>query len=287
MSSLLLILSVILSCVRNILSKENSDLVFGTKQFFITQAIIFMCGSAALILVADNSFYNISLLTFFYAMIYSLLLLSAQYCYTAALKNGNIGICSTVYSLGFIFPTLSGSIFWSEVLTAFDFLGVLLVIITIVFSGMLTFENKKRQSANRYIYPLILAMISSGGLGIMQKVQQHSPYPDERESFIIFAFALAGIISFVLSLFAKKHRKINFKRVLAAMGAGGAFSFSNLLNTILAGQLDSTVFFPILNIGTILFSIVAGTIFYKEKISKKDLVILIMGIASIVLITVM
>ncbi|MEE1050299.1 MAG: hypothetical protein U0M60_23085, partial [Clostridia bacterium] len=67
---------------------------------------------------------------------------------------------------------------------------------------------------------------------------------------------------------------------------GTAFGVCNLLNTILAGQLNSAVFFPVLNIGTILFSIASGVICYKEKILKKDLTVLLLGIISILLITI-
>ena len=65
-----------------------------------------------------------------------------------------------------------------------------------------------------------------------------------------------------------------------------AFGLANLLNTILAGRLDSAVFFPVLNISTILFSIVSGIILFKEKLFKNDILVLILGIISILLITV-
>ena len=203
MNALLLSLSIILSSLRNILSKSISDLVFGTRQFFLTQAVIFCSGSLVLLLVSGSSFIGISSLTILYAAIYGILLLSAQYCYTAALKNGNIGICSTVYSLGFIFPTLSGSIFWREELSALNLIGILIVIPTIIISGMSPSKNASQGKVNKYIFPLVIAMLSSGGLGIMQKVQQNSPFPEQRGAFIILAFALAGIISFLIAVLAK------------------------------------------------------------------------------------
>ncbi len=287
MSLLLLSLSIILSSVRNILSKGISELKFGTKQFFLTQACIFVCGSIILMLVTKNFFGRPAVLTLCYAVIYSLLLLSAQYCYTSALKKGNIGICSTVYSLGFIFPTLSGSLFWNERLTVLNIIGILMVIPTIIISGMPVSKKGQQKNINTYIIPLIFAMLSSGGLGILQKIQQNSPYPEQKNFFVILAFALAGIISFLFSLFAKGEVQEKFgRKLILGGGIGIAFGFCNLLNTILAGLLDSAVFFPVLNIGTILFSIMSGMIFYKERMTKNDLLILAMGIISIILITI-
>ena len=288
MSILFLSLSIILSSMRNILSKGISELKFGTKQFFLTQACIFICGSLILIFFTNHSFECPALLTLFYAFVYSILLLSAQYSYTCALKKGNIGICSTIYSFGFIFPTLSGSLFWNERLTRLNIIGILMVIPTIIASGLPASKNGQQKNINTYIIPLISAMLSSGGLGIMQKVQQNSHYPEQKNLFVISAFALAGIISLLISLFAKREPqiKIGRKKLVFGAGIGACFGLCNLLNTILAGQLDSAVFFPVLNIGTIFFSIVSGIIFYKEKISRNDFVVFFLGIISIILITI-
>ncbi len=282
-----LLASVLLSSIRNTFSKGISDLDFGTKKFFMAQSVIFLCGSTALIAAGFHSIGEVSVLTILLGVIYSLLLLSAQYCYTVALKKGNMGICSTVYSLGFILPTLSGSIFWEEELNALNIVGVMTVIATVVYSGISPSKEKSGSNKSGYIFPLIIAMISSGGLGIMQKIQQSSPYPQQRNVFIITAFVTAGVISFTVSLFSKDcaAEKYN-KKLFSAAVIGVAFAFSNLLNTFLAGKLPSAVFFPSLNIATILFSLLSGVIFYKEKITRKDVGVLAMGIVSILLLTV-
>ncbi|MBQ4087894.1 MAG: hypothetical protein IJC78_06585, partial [Clostridia bacterium] len=135
MNALLLICSVICSGARNIFSKAISDLPFGTKPFFLAQAVSFLCGSAVLSVVLRCDF-SANPITVLYAVIYGSLLISAQYCYTSAMKRGNIGVCATVYSLGFIFPTLSGCIFWQESLGVINAFGILLVIPAILLSGL-------------------------------------------------------------------------------------------------------------------------------------------------------
>lgn len=281
MSIILLILSIVLGTVRNLLSKNISDISFGSKSFFSSQGVIFLSGSMALVLLNGIILGNISVLTFCYSLIYGVLLLLAQWCYTSALKNGKISVCSTVYSLGFIFPTISGCLLWNEKMTFFDIIGILTVIPAIIISGMKKSEHKESRG-NDYIIPIIIAMMSSGGLGIMQKVQQNSPYPDQRATFVVLAFLFAGIVSLICSLFAKSDgKKLLNKKILSATGVGVAFGCCNLLNTTLAGLLDSAVLFPLLNIGTILFSIVTGIIFFKERLKSKDIAVLILGIISI------
>lgn len=282
---MLLCLSIVLSTFRNLLSKGISDIKYGTKQFFLIQTCIFACGCIVLSLATKCDFKNLALQTFFYAIAYGVLLVSAQYCYTCALKNGEVGVCSTVYSLGFIFPTLSGSLFWNEKLTGLNILGIATVIPTIFTAGGFFKRSGSQKNINTYIVPLICAMLSSGGLGIMQKLQQSSPYPEQKNMFVITAFASAAIVSFAFFAIAKGSVQKSAKKVALGMGIGAAFGLCNLFNTILAGQLDSAVFFPVLNIGTILFSIVSGMAFFKEKVSKNDLRVIIMGVFSILLIT--
>lgn len=284
MTYLLLCLSVVLSCARNILSKGISDVKFGTKQFFLIQTCIFACGSIVLISVGGYHFEMPALQTVIYSLIYGILLLGAQYCYTSALQQGDVGICSTIYSLGFIFPTLSGGLFWKEKLTFLNILGIATAASTVFATGGFSKKGAGQKSITAYIIPLVCAMLSSGGLGIMQKFQQSSPYPEQRQVFVTTAFAIAGIVSFVFFLLSEGEVQKVKNKAICGCGVGAAFGLSNLLNTLLAGLLDSAVFFPMLNIGGILLSVVSGAMLFREKMNGKKALIIIMGIISVIMI---
>ena len=284
MAYLLLGLSVVLSTGRNLFSKNLSAIRFGTRSFFLCQSILFLCGGVALVIFGKVSFGVIAYQTLIYATVYALLLIFAQWFYTAALAKGNTALCSTVYSLGFIFPTLSGAILWAEPFSPFDLLGILCAISAVIVSGLKS-QEKEKTSKSYYFIPLVIAMLASGGLGIVQKLQQKSAYAEQKSTFLLIAFALAAVISFMFSLFAKKQSDTLFNRskLVIASCIGLFFGCCNLLNTSLAGMLDSAIFFPTLNIGVILLSMISGVVFFKEKIAKRELAVLILGGASILL----
>ena len=73
------------------------------------------------------------------------------------------------------------------------------------------------------------------------------------------------------------------RKLAVASCVGLFFGCCNLLNTSLAGLLDSAIFFPTLNIGVILLSMICGVSFFKEKITKKEVSVLILGGVSILL----
>ena len=275
------LVSVLLATARNIFSKNISDAVFGKKEFFLLQCLIFSSGGIVLSF-SNLSFEKMETELICYSLIYGILLLMAQYGYTLALKNGKIGICSMVYSMGFIFPTICGSLLWEESVNCCNIFGIALTVAMIITCGI--GNRNEQETKNGYFLPLITAMLSSGGLRIVQKLQQSSKYTNETNLFLILAFWFAGSVSLAIYLIVRD-RMQNFKKrkLLSAALIGGAFGLSNLCNTILSGQLKAAVFFPLLNIGTIVATVIIGVIVYKEKCTKKDIGIFAMGILAVIL----
>lgn len=284
MPFLLLALSVVLSTGRNLCSKKLSDIQFGTRSFFLCQSTLFLCGGIALILFENISLNDLAIATVGYAIVYGLLLILAQWFYTAALSKGNTALCSTVYSLGFIIPTLSGAILWSEPFSIPDLFGVLCAISAVIVSGVKP-QAKEKTAKSYYFIPLIIAMLASGGLGVVQKLQQKSDYSDQKAIFLLIAFLLAAGASLLFALCSKKKStsRLRPQKLAVASCVGFCFGCCNLLNTTLAGLLPSAIFFPTLNICVILLSMLCGAVFFKERLSKKEVSVLILGGASIIL----
>ncbi len=280
----LLGLTISLSACRNMFSKEISKTAFGSRMFFVLQAVVFLSGAVILITFAKKEMPSVT--TVYLALIYALLLMVAQWCYTVALSKINLSICSTIYSFGFIIPTLSGTIFFNEKFSVCDLLGMCAVITAIIASGRTKNDNGEGNEVSRYIVVLVTAMFASGGLGLMQKIQQTLPYAGEKDMFVIVAFMIAAFVSFVLSAFAKPIQ-LNADKypILYGILTGICFGACNLLNVILAGRLDSSLFFPIQNIGVILLSTILGCFLSKEKPTKKSAAVFVLGAISIVLLS--
>lgn len=280
-NSIYLLLSVSLTSGRNIASKKTAADNTATSHFFFSQAMLFL--AAALLLISFNltSFSAISSTTLIYGIIYGVLLISSQWMFTLALKKGSTAICSVVYSLGFIIPTVSGAFFWNEEFTLTDLLGLILALTTIIF----TVIGKEADTKNGkgFLIPIIVAMLSSGGLGVMQKVQQSSSYANERNEFLIIAFTLAFLASIVGFLSCKNKAKIQSRNVAFPAIAGLCFGGANLFNTILAGRIKSAAFFPLQNISVILLSTLLGIILFKEKLTFKNAAIVILGAITVII----
>ena len=272
--------SMILSVGRNLLSKSISGFEFGTSDFFTVQSIIFISGFVGLFVPAVIDFHGISLITLVQALIYAILLLAAQWSYTAALKDGNTAMCVTVYSLGFVLPAVSGFLFWGEDFTLKNFCGLILAVSAVIVSG---FKKDSSAADGKYFLPLIISMLASGGLGIMQKVQQSSSAGGETMIFISAAFLTAGSISYICRLSRGRDEKLPNGAKIRAAAVGICFACCNLLNTFLAGKLNSIVFFPVQNVSVIVLSLLAGIPIFREHFSKREVLVVLLGLGAIFL----
>lgn len=277
---LYLLASVSLTATRNITSKKTAAASKDLSQFFFSQSVLFLSAALLLSLLNPAAFLKVSGITAIYGVIYGVLLILSQWMFTLALKRGSTSICSVVYSLGFILPTVSGTLFWGEPFTPLNLVGLILAI-SVIFLTVKRGEGEKKAGRSFAAF-ILIAMAASGGLGIMQKLQQAGEAKNERSLFLIIAFAFAFLGSVIAFLLSKKSGKPAASSVFYPMVTGLCFGGANLLNTILAGRMKSAVFFPLQNISTILLSTLLGILIFKEKLTAKTAVIITLGAATVV-----
>jgi len=283
----LFFVSILCAAGKNLFSKGISVFNFGTKKFFLSQFLIFLTGTLVVILLNGNIFTELAVETVCYAVIFAILLISAQWFLTVAMSKGNVAICVTVYSLGFIVPTITGVIFWNEKLNLLNAIGVILVAVAVVVSAIKKSDNTKKISLGKYIVPLMISAPAGGIMGVVQKLQQKSAYSNQLPQFVVISFSIAMLISFIGFLVAKKDGEKTFSKKLGfAVILGACYGCVNITNTLLAGRLDASVFFPVYNISNIFVSSLLGILIFKEKITKREITVFILTVASILLLNV-
>ena len=287
-NALFLTLSVLLSACRNVFSKKTAVTSGDNAQFFLSQTMLFFAAGLLMIVFNLDFYKEISALTVCYGVIYGLLLISAQWLYTLALRSGYTSVCSVIYSLGFIVPTIVGTIFWNEEFTIKNIIGLVLALSVILLT--LKSDNTSSTGSKKFILFMIVSMLSAGGLGLMQKIQQTSEVSHETGAFLIVGFTVAVICSLIAIMISKKQysynsyilKKENIFPVLTGMSFGGV----NFFNTVLAGRMKSAMFFPVQNIATVIACTLCGIIVFKEKLNLRILMILLLGIVTVIIFTI-
>lgn len=205
-----------------------------------------------------------------------------------ALKIGPLSYTTVIISCSMIIPALSGFVLYNEAILPGQIIAIALMLMSIIFS-----VDKKSEEGATSIKWLLLclgAFVFTGGIGVMQKLHQSSPYKDELGMFLVLAFAVNGLFSLIFARggdvkgLAKIPGSVKLFWIYGLIsGIGGALN--NEINLFLSGVMPAIIFYPVVNGLGILLNCGAGLIFWKEKLNKKQWLGLILGAAAILLLS--
>ncbi|MDD3244401.1 MAG: hypothetical protein PHD32_11890, partial [Eubacteriales bacterium] len=211
----------------------------------------------------------------------------SQLFFIKAVECGSVALSSLLYAYGFLLPTVYGTLAYHETLRLAQVAGCVLI----AGALLLCLGGKKGKFSLRWLVFALLATVSSGGVGIVQKVFRCSPYRDALDSFLILAFALVALASLLLWLTVPRKKSpaapagSRRKFFLAALALAGVVCAANKLNLYLSGVFPSVVMFPCVNGGCILLSLLVSRVFFHEVITRRQLAGIFTGVAAIVLIS--
>ena len=291
---LTLILSLAAALGGNIAKKYYTDKEpTGLSGGFVFNAVA--CLSAAVILLCWGGFGVSSVFTIVLGAAFGAVTALQGITNIAALQVGPMSYTSVIISsFSTLISSLSGVMFFDESLGWAQIVGMVLMLASFVLAAKSDVDEKKANL--KWIFLCLIAFVATGGIGVMQKVHQSSEYRDELNAFLIIAFVSSAVLcAFFAALMKRresrfadeKEKKRNGKRqvwlLLGIMIASGAcVAVNNKFNLYLSGVMDSAVFFPIVNGGGLVLTTLAAVLLFKEKLSTKQWIGVVVGIASVV-----
>lgn len=202
------------------------------------------------------------------------------------LKQGTMGVYSLfLMSGGMLLPYFFGILFLEEELTLLRILGVLLILAAILLSHRTQYDFKAS------FYLLCLAVfVLNGMVSILSKCHQidqlHSPVA--ATAFVMYTGIAKVLISLPILMYYRRDRTTHFslpgKRALFfAAGSALIGGVSYVLQLIGAGNLPATVLYPLITGGSIIFSTLSGRLFFKEKITVRQISSILLCLAGTIL----
>ena len=293
MNGLLLAVSVVmnlLSCgiLRNDFCKKeiagNADL-----NAFNSVSSLLSAGTLAIIALVSGSLCAPSAYTVVLGVVFGIATALCAILHMKALENGPLSYTSVICSCAMVIPALSGLLFFGEAVTALQYVGIVLMVISFVCA--VDKQNGEAGMSFKWMLLCLGSFLFSGSVGVMQKVHQSSPHKDELGIFLVIAFIASAIFSAVLSAYYKKGgQQITVlsgakmkKFIIVSVICGIGIALCNQINMYLAGVMEAIIFYPVVNGAGMLLTTAAGLIFWKEKLSKKQWLGLVTGAAAIFL----
>ncbi len=208
-----------------------------------------------------------------------------------ALRTGPLSYTNIIIFCALIIPALSGKVLYDEPVSAAQYIGVALMLLSFVLS-VDTSQDSKGMNL-RWLLLCLGAFLFNGSLGVMQKLHQNTEWKAQLGVFLLVAFVVYFLICLVLTLLsrAKGEAMTSFsspnrnKAIIYVVTSGVGIAVCNQINTYLAGTMPSILFFPLANGGVLLATLLIGFFAWKEKFTSKQWIGLAAGAVSIALVS--
>lgn len=226
-----------------------------------------------------------------YSIIMGVLFISIFFLIGLTTQKVGVAPATVAMRLTIIFPIIFAFTFYQETINFPKLVGIVLALIAIVLISMPkknTPTQKGLESKWLVLLPFII-FFGSGSIDVMVQYVEKSYFSEGGfEAFIILIFGTAGLIGFAVLLYKllAKGERINGRSVLGGLllgipNYGSMYFFFKALN--LPGW-ESSVIFPINNIGIIVTASVAAMVLFRERLSKVNQIGLLCAVASFIFI---
>ena len=187
---------------------------------------------------------------------------------TSIHRNGT-GLTSAFARLGLLVSLAVSILLFGERPSALQFLGAALVIAALVLIHGAGDEGQGKQGG---FLLLLLTLLFSGCADAMSKVFEQWGDAAENTHFFFWLFLTALLFTLGLalreSLRAKK--KLRLRELLAGIAVGIPNYFSSYLLLRALQSLPAFVTYPIYSTGTILLVLLAGALFFRERLNRRQ-----------------
>ena len=289
-----LIISLAAALVGNIIKKYYADKTANSLlDSFVFNAI--GCMTATLILFTWDGFAKPSLYTVILGVIFGAVTALQGISNIAALGCGPMSYTSVIISFSTLIAAFSGIMFFGESIQITQIVGILFMLISFVLAAEK--RSSERKSNLKWFILCLIAFTATGIVGIIQKFHQNSAHKSELSELLIISFITSAVIcAFFIPVLknadqrnpepceftSSKHReKMIF--IVIIFVSGVCVAVNNKFNLYLSGVMESAVFFPVVNGGGLVLSTLAAVFIFREKLTKKQWLGVVLGIVSVVL----
>lgn len=242
---------------------------------------------------------------FILAALFGLMFVVTLSTMTLALSLGHMGVTLLIQNSSLIVPVIYGMLVWNEQMTVPKGIGIACVLLMLVLSaGDLSAKDGESSApgANkgRWLICLALAFIGDSVLAILQGTVSRECASLSPVTFTFWTSVFSVLFAALLTVWFRlrgcggllpdRKSRVSFGLICAAIGAGTA---GGNCFTIMAGgnaytepflrAIPSTVLFPMRSGGLVLMMWALGILIYREKVSRRGIWMLIVGLAGLVL----
>ncbi|MBQ4269747.1 MAG: hypothetical protein IJB97_08895 [Clostridia bacterium] len=301
--SLAFLLSAVMRVVQKICSKKVSDEVKG-KIFFHYGGYYNLCSAIlSLLVLFVAGFDGFDWPTVLCALATAVCMAIELFASIEALKGASL-IVTNMFSVGALFiPCIVGIFLFQEPMSIWQWFGLLLFFVSMYFLIAPKKEKNKekvKKISLKTLLMLILTVLAGGGTMVAQKTFATLVVNGSVAEYSFLMFALNAVILYVCYFGTCCFEKVRTRgvekstpkktsglsKVLLVCGLilAVAVFVINIIVTELGKTIDSAILFSVSYAIGILVTILVGSLYYKEKITGKNIIGIFLCVGSLAII---
>lgn len=252
--------------------KNSTDALTFNLFVFIASALLFL-----------PEVFGCSPAVWVYSLAGAVFAVAFQLLYTKALSIGNVSLTVLIMNFNMVVCVLVSYLFFHEPISLLRFLGILLTIASfIICNGVGT----KEPIDKKWLFFAVLSMLATSGGSIVSKFLSRSQYNTEAPAYISALYIIATVISLAIyPMMAKKETrtfKIGAGVIKYAIAVGISLALFQAVYNYGMARIDGTLLFPAESGGAIILSTLAGVLIFKDKLTKRQMLGMAVGIVALV-----
>ncbi len=297
------VIIALMRVIQNLCGKTASKTVSAGETFFRYGAYYqFIASLFALITLAIVGFYGFNAPTFICSLISAILFAIELFTNIEAMKGAPLTVCTMFALGGLIISCVCGIFMFDEPMSWLQAGGLLLFLVGAYFLVSKPKTSNTKITSRTYIL-LFINLLVNGLIMIVQKYFSVKVVGGNVSAFSFLTFLLNAIIMAICLLVCvlnNKNKKcvveekkenskkdvLGLSKTLLVCGALLAFALFviNYLVTELGKTVDSVILFPVSSALTISITTLIGWLVFKEKLTIKNFIGLIVGLSGIIVI---
>ncbi len=227
-------------------------------------------------IISSDWFIGVIFLGFLFIAVFNVMALTAQ-------KNG-LSVASVASKMSVIIPVVFGIYVYNESIGFQKIIGIILALIAVYLTSV------KQKDNNVLTQSLYLPILLFFGSGIIDTSINYFAPDDKIPLFsgLIFgwAFILGAFILIYKSIRFNKNFKVKSILPGITLGLVNYASIYFLLKALRIDGLESSTLFTVNNVAIVAFSTLIGLLIFKERISNKNWLGILLALISIALVTI-
>lgn len=179
---------------------------------------------------------------------------------------------------GLLIPLLVSIVIFKESPTMFQFVGFVLSILSVF---LLNYRAEGSDAGNTSFLSLIALLVAEGCAGIMSKVFNEVGNSVLSTHFLFYTFITAFL--FCLIVIIRKHERVGIYEIIYGMMIGIPNFMGARFVLRALEEVPAVIVYPARSVGTIVVITLFGTLLFKERLVKQQIVAMCVIMVSLIL----